>query len=345
MSTPQESQASAVADRAAQNGAGQNGASPHGADEPSADAAEVTESTDTTTESAASEAGGAGGKPPWQRVGATLPNTGSPAPGVEPNNPAAEPTRPLVTGTKAPGAPTPSIPSATAPTTKVPIAKVDSEGRLGARPPAATANGRNSLVGKVIDGPTRNIDRSDIPDDLPDLDAIHHPGAYAPAAPGPTPAAPDQAPLPGYAPQAAPAAVQSAPTRAVEAVAAGGARGPLRASVQLRRIDPWSTFKISAVLAIALFLIWMIATGVLYVVLDGMGVWDSVNSSFRTVTSSDTTTTNSFEVTAGGVFGISALIGAVYVIVFTALTTVGAFIYNMSADLVGGVEVTLADRD
>ncbi|MCX6468205.1 MAG: DUF3566 domain-containing protein, partial [Corynebacteriales bacterium] len=170
--------------------------------------------------------------------------------------------------------------------------------------------------------PTRNIDRSDIPEDLPDLDAIHHP-TTAPTA------------------QAAPS---SSAFRSVESVAPGP-RGPLRAAVQLRRIDPWSTFKISSVLAVALFLIWMIAIGVLYVILDGMGVWDQVNSSFGTLVSSDATTDTSFQITAGGVFGIAALIGAVYVVVFTALTTVGAFIYNMSADLVGGVEITLADRD
>jgi len=32
-------------------------------------------------------------------------------------------------------------------------------------------------------------------------------------------------------------------------------------------------------------------------------------------------------------------------VLFTALATIGAFIYNLCSDLVGGVEVTLADRD
>ncbi|WP_052689154.1 DUF3566 domain-containing protein [Williamsia herbipolensis] len=288
---------------------------------------------------------GAGGKPPWQRVGSQLPPTGGPVqpnrpdqspgtaqvPNAQPSSPAANPKpyRPLVTGTAAPKPPGQQIPAgqtadqqSAAQTARAPIAKLDAQGNVGQSGQGQANRGRNSLAGKVIDGPTRNIDRSDIPEDLPDLDAIHHP-TTAPTA------------------QAAPS---SSAFRSVESVAPGP-RGPLRAAVQLRRIDPWSTFKISSVLAIALFLIWMIAIGVLYVILDGMGVWDQVNSSFGTLVSSDTTTDTSFQITAGGVFGIAALIGAVYVVVFTALTTVGAFIYNMSADLVGGVEITLADRD
>ena len=48
---------------------------------------------------------------------------------------------------------------------------------------------------------------------------------------------------------------------------------------QIRRIDPWSTLKISAVLAVIGFFIWMIAVAMLYLLLDGMGVWSQVNSS------------------------------------------------------------------
>jgi hypothetical protein len=52
-----------------------------------------------------------------------------------------------------------------------------------------------------------------------------------------------------------------------------------------------------------------------------------------------------FRITAWGVIGTSMLIGAVNVVLFTALATLGAFIYNVCADLVGGVELTLAERD
>ena len=41
----------------------------------------------------------------------------------------------------------------------------------------------------------------------------------------------------------------------------------------------------------------------------------------------------------------AAVIGAINVILMTALCTVATFIYNMCADLVGGLEVTLSERD
>ena len=56
------------------------------------------------------------------------------------------------------------------------------------------------------------------------------------------------------------------------------ARGPVRASMQIRRIDPWSTLKVSLVLSVALFFVWMIAVAFLYLVLGGMGVWSKLNS-------------------------------------------------------------------
>ena len=52
-----------------------------------------------------------------------------------------------------------------------------------------------------------------------------------------------------------------------------------------------------------------------------------------------------FRITAKGVIGAAALLGVVNMVLFTALATLGSFIYNVCADLVGGVELTLAERD
>jgi hypothetical protein len=43
------------------------------------------------------------------------------------------------------------------------------------------------------------------------------------------------------------------------------------------------------------------------------------------------------------VMGITMLISVIDVVLITALATLGAFIYNMSAAMLGGVEVTLAE--
>jgi hypothetical protein len=122
------------------------------------------------------------------------------------------------------------------------------------------------------------------------------------------------------------------------------ARGvPVRASMQIRRIDPWSALKVSLLLSVALFFVWMIAVAFLYLVLGGMGVWSKLNSNVGDLL---TTTSGSGElVSSGTIFGGAALIGLVNIVLLTAMATIGAFIYNLSTDIVGGVEVTLADRD
>ncbi|MGY2001534.1 DUF3566 domain-containing protein [Blastococcus sp. SYSU DS1024] len=122
-------------------------------------------------------------------------------------------------------------------------------------------------------------------------------------------------------------------------------RGPRRARLQVRHIDTWSALKISLMLSIALFFIWMVAVGVLYMVLGGLGVFDAVNDLFGQIGSASGNESTGDVVTLGVVFWGAALIGAINVVLLTALCTVGAFIYNLCSDLVGGLEVTLSERD
>jgi hypothetical protein len=122
-------------------------------------------------------------------------------------------------------------------------------------------------------------------------------------------------------------------------------RGPRRARLQLRHIDTWSALKISLVMSIALFCVWMVAVGVLYGVLGGLGVFDTLNGLIGQLSSSSGDEQASGAISAGIVLGGAAVIGAVNIVLLTALCTVSAFIYNMLADLVGGLEVTLAERD
>jgi hypothetical protein len=118
---------------------------------------------------------------------------------------------------------------------------------------------------------------------------------------------------------------------------------PRRASLQVRRFDPWSVLKLALVLGVALFFVWMFAVGVLYAVLDGMGVWAQLNGTYQDLTSDSGG--GGDLITAGGVFGIAAVVGVVNIILFTALASVSAFIYNISADVAGGIEVTLSERE
>jgi hypothetical protein len=123
----------------------------------------------------------------------------------------------------------------------------------------------------------------------------------------------------------------------------GGAvrpRGPRRARLQLRHVNPWTVLKFSCVLSIALFFVWLIVIGVLFGVLDGAGVINKINDAYTTIQGGDAKA----PVTAGVVFGGAAIIGVVNIVLFIALSTIGSVVYNLCADLVGGIEITLSER-
>jgi hypothetical protein len=119
-------------------------------------------------------------------------------------------------------------------------------------------------------------------------------------------------------------------------------RQPRKARLTLSHVNVYSVFKFSCVLAIALFFVWLILVGVLYGILDVSGALNQVNKAVQTITGDD----NTKQVVTGSlVFGAAIIIGAVNIILFIALSTIGSMIYNLCADLVGGVELTLSERE
>lgn len=122
------------------------------------------------------------------------------------------------------------------------------------------------------------------------------------------------------------------------------ARGPRRARLQVRRIDPWSVMKFSAVLSVVLCVVGIVAAALVYLLLAQMGVFDSVNTTVHSFTGASGSAPHSI-FTAKNVIGAAGIIGLVDVVLLTALATLGAFAYNLCADLVGGIEVTLAEHE
>ncbi len=151
----------------------------------------------------------------------------------------------------------------------------------------------------------------------------------------------------GEADKPAPTAIPSASRpRATPTALRRPGRGPRRASLQIKRFDPWSVLKLSLVLGVALFFVWLVAVGVLYTVLDGMGVWDKLNGTYSSLVGGEGADAPADPlISVGRVFGIAAILGAINIVLISALATVSAFIYNVSADLAGGLEVTLSERE
>jgi hypothetical protein len=151
-------------------------------------------------------------------------------------------------------------------------------------------------------------------------------------------------------PQSGPAGAASRVTEAIRSaratVTAAASRGPRRARLYLKRVDPWSVMKFSFAVSFVLFIVGVVATAVLYMALDTMGVVGSVNKAMgEMVGATGGDVKETFKITARGIIIGSALIGLVNVVLFTALATLSAFIYNVCSDLVGGIELTLAEKE
>ena len=121
---------------------------------------------------------------------------------------------------------------------------------------------------------------------------------------------------------------------------------PRKARLVLGRVDPWSVMKLSFLLSIGLAVIAFVAVLVLWSVLDSMGVFDSVGNTVESVTRSSDNAQGIDILSYVGlsrVLGITALLAGVNVVLMTALGTLGAFLYNLAASLVGGLHVTLTE--
>ncbi|WP_433546669.1 DUF3566 domain-containing protein [Streptomyces sp. CA-294286] len=124
-----------------------------------------------------------------------------------------------------------------------------------------------------------------------------------------------------------------------------------KARLRVAKADPWSVMKVSFLLSIALGICTVIAAAVLWMVMDAMGVFETVGGTISEATSSTAGSVESagFDLQSflslPRVLIFTSVIAVIDVVLATALATLGAFIYNLSAGFVGGVELTLAEDE
>lgn len=126
---------------------------------------------------------------------------------------------------------------------------------------------------------------------------------------------------------------------------AGPKRPPRRARLRLTRIDPWSVMKTAFLLAVALGVVTVVSVFIIWSVLAAAGVWDSINQTVQDVVGGQDGQGFDVEKYVGvsRIMGFTILVSVVDVILITAIATLGAFLYNMAAALLGGIELTLAE--
>jgi Transmembrane domain of unknown function (DUF3566) len=161
-----------------------------------------------------------------------------------------------------------------------------------------------------------------------------------------TPPPPPPPVAPAYAPPHTPGSAPSV-TRAAARPADG--KSPRKAHLQVSRFEPLSVMKFSFVMSLVCFVVLLVAVTVLYVILSGLGVFDSISSTINELTQEQGSKTSNFDASSWfsftKIFGYTALIGGLNVLIITALATVWSVIYNIAADFVGGVEVTLKEAE
>jgi len=137
---------------------------------------------------------------------------------------------------------------------------------------------------------------------------------------------------------------QSPQTRPRATVAAGHQR---RANLVVARLEPWSVMKFSFLMSLVAWVVLFVAVALLYAILSGLGVFDAIQSTLAGVTSSQGSGGFNLSkyISASTILGYTMLIGAVNIVVITALSTIGSMIYNLVTHLGGGIEVTLRETD
>jgi hypothetical protein len=121
----------------------------------------------------------------------------------------------------------------------------------------------------------------------------------------------------------------------------GPKRRPRKAQLRVVQVDAWSVMKTSLLLSIAFGIVTIVAVGIVMSVLGAAGVWDSLNTTIQTVMGNDFRIQDYLG--TGRVLGFTMLVSAIDVVLLTAIATLAAFLYNLAATLLGGVEVTLAE--
>ncbi|MFL0580326.1 DUF3566 domain-containing protein [Dietzia sp. 179-F 9C3 NHS] len=194
----------------------------------------------------------------------------------------------------------------------------------GSTPPPFSGTSESSTP----DAPTRDVPATDSPADSGEARTTRFPAAQQHRAEGGSGGV-ARAHSGGAAGQAAPM------------VSPAERRGPMESVLVLRRIDPWSAFTTVLGLMFALYLVWMVAVGVVYLLMSGMGVWDRLGGLLSGVAGDASATV----IGPSTIFLYAGGVGLLNVLLLSILATLAVFIYNLVAGLTGGgVQLTLGDR-
>lgn len=119
--------------------------------------------------------------------------------------------------------------------------------------------------------------------------------------------------------------------------------GPRQVKLAIARIDPWTVMKVSFLLSVAMGVMAVVSTAILWLMLDAMHVFAGIQDFMLTIGAERYVTLLEY-VKFSKVVAYTTIGSVANVAMLTAFSTLGAFLYNVIASLVGGVRVYLMDE-
>jgi hypothetical protein len=223
-----------------------------------------------------------------------------------------------------PPLPVPPLPASPASASPLPSRPEPASAEPSVMPPAAFVWDMPDPPATSPSSPARTFLRADA-------------NAKSPAPKTPAATVSAKKPAPGPAQAAPQGTQQKAPSK----------RSARTAHLTVARVEPWSVMKFSFVVSLVAFVILFVAVSVLYATLSGLGVFDSLQRVVSSLTSSqDSAGVNAAHwFSASRVLSYTAILGSLNIVLITAMSTIGAVVYNLTSRLVGGVEVTLRETE
>lgn len=126
-------------------------------------------------------------------------------------------------------------------------------------------------------------------------------------------------------------------------VDAADSGAPRQVRLTVGRVDPWSVLKLSFLVSVALGIALVVMMGVLWSVLQGMGVFADLDSVVGEVVGAESAFSLTDVLGRSRVLSLTVVVAVVDVVLLTALSTLAAVLYNICSALVGGVRLTLTD--
>ncbi len=107
----------------------------------------------------------------------------------------------------------------------------------------------------------------------------------------------------------------------------------------IRDIDPWSVFKVGLVFNLVLYLVTIVAAVLLWSVASATGTVDNIERFMESFG------WESFSFNGWQLFRSMMILGLMFAVLLTGMWVLAVTVFNLIADLVGGVRVTVLEQE